>query len=320
MSTRGRHHSCRGSWRLCSTSATTSISRSSARSQRHCGACSYATGPNQQFAPLGAYHPFDGDGMLHAVYLEDGKARYRNRWVESKGLLAERARGHALYGGMGSFQLTDPDAAREVGMMKNTGNTATVRHAGHLFTILEACAADGVRSRPQHPRRVRLRRSVAGADDGPPEGRSGQRRDAVLRIQPGGAVPALQRGGRRRRTRAQHRDRSAGAGDDARLRHHAEPCGLLRRAGGVRPRRGDDRRRSVELEARERHPDRHHPAAGHERGRAVVRDRQRLRRALLQRLGDRQHDRDPRPSHGGHARWVHVRAPAPPASRCRGAG
>jgi carotenoid cleavage dioxygenase len=97
------------------------------------------TGPNQQFAPLGAYHPFDGDGMLHAVYLEDGKARYRNRWVESKGLLAERARGHALYGGMGSFQLTDPDAARDVGMMKNTGNTATVRHAGHLFTILEAC-------------------------------------------------------------------------------------------------------------------------------------------------------------------------------------
>ena len=51
------------------------------------------TGPNPQFAPLGAYHPFDGDGMVHAVYLEDGTARYRNRWVESKGLLAERARG-----------------------------------------------------------------------------------------------------------------------------------------------------------------------------------------------------------------------------------
>jgi opacity protein-like surface antigen len=34
------------------------------------------TGPNPQFAPLGAYHPFDGDGMLHAVYFVDGKARY----------------------------------------------------------------------------------------------------------------------------------------------------------------------------------------------------------------------------------------------------
>ncbi len=96
------------------------------------------TGPNQQFAPLGAYHPFDGDGMLHAVYLENGTARYRNRWVESKGLLAERERGHALYGGMGTFHLTDAAVAAEVGMMKNTANTATVRHAGHLFSILES--------------------------------------------------------------------------------------------------------------------------------------------------------------------------------------
>ena len=70
------------------------------------------TGPNQQFAPLGAYHPFDGDGMLHAVYLENGTARYRNRWIESKGLLAERERGHALYGGMGTFHLTDADGRR----------------------------------------------------------------------------------------------------------------------------------------------------------------------------------------------------------------
>ena len=36
-------------------------------------------GPNPQFAPMGAYHPFDGDAMLHAVYFEDGAVRYRNR-------------------------------------------------------------------------------------------------------------------------------------------------------------------------------------------------------------------------------------------------
>ena len=70
------------------------------------------TGPNQQFAPLGAYHPFDGDGMLHAVYLQDGAARYRNRWVESKGLLAERARGRACYGGMSNFGFPDADVWR----------------------------------------------------------------------------------------------------------------------------------------------------------------------------------------------------------------
>ena len=96
------------------------------------------TGPNQQFAPLGAYHPFDGDGMLHAVYLEDGKARYRNRWVESRGLLAERARGHACYGGMSNFQFPPADVIEEGGMLKNTANTATVRHAGRYFTLLEA--------------------------------------------------------------------------------------------------------------------------------------------------------------------------------------
>lgn len=96
------------------------------------------TGPNPQFAPLGAYHPFDGDGMLHAVYLENGTARYRNRWIESKGLLAERARGHACYGGMSNFQLPDEDVMAEGGLLKNTANTATVRHAGRYFSLMEA--------------------------------------------------------------------------------------------------------------------------------------------------------------------------------------
>ncbi len=96
------------------------------------------TGPNQQFAPLGAYHPFDGDGMLHAVYLQEGTARYRNRWIESKGLLAERARGHACYGGMSNFQFPADDVLLEGGLLKNTANTATVRHAGRYFSLLEA--------------------------------------------------------------------------------------------------------------------------------------------------------------------------------------
>jgi carotenoid cleavage dioxygenase-like enzyme len=95
-------------------------------------------GPNQQFAPLGAYHPFDGDGMLHGVTIENGTARYCNRWIESKALLAERKRGTALYGGMSNFVVPEADILAEAGMMKNTGNTATVRHAGHYFGLLEA--------------------------------------------------------------------------------------------------------------------------------------------------------------------------------------
>ena len=38
-------------------------------------------GPNPQFAPIGRYHYFDGDGMLHAVHFDGGRATYRNRYV-----------------------------------------------------------------------------------------------------------------------------------------------------------------------------------------------------------------------------------------------
>ena len=36
------------------------------------------------------YHPFDGDGMLHAVGFQDGQASYRNRFVRTDGFLAEQ--------------------------------------------------------------------------------------------------------------------------------------------------------------------------------------------------------------------------------------
>src|SRR5262245_45585512 len=42
-------------------------------------------GPNPQFPPLGNYHWFDGDGMLHGVRIRDGVASYRNRYVRTEG-------------------------------------------------------------------------------------------------------------------------------------------------------------------------------------------------------------------------------------------
>ena len=95
-------------------------------------------GPNPQFTPRGTYHPFDGDGMLHAVYFEDGAARYRNRWVESKGLMVERSRGEALYGGLADFTPPEPEVTAEGGFLKNTANTHTIRHAGKILALLEA--------------------------------------------------------------------------------------------------------------------------------------------------------------------------------------
>src|SRR4051812_5049383 len=42
-------------------------------------------GPNPQFDPIGRYHWFDGDGMLHGVRFADGKASYLNRYVRTEG-------------------------------------------------------------------------------------------------------------------------------------------------------------------------------------------------------------------------------------------
>src|SRR6185503_10818902 len=46
---------------------------------------------NPVHAPIGLYHPFDGDGMIHAMAFQDGKAAYRNRFVRTKAFAAEQA-------------------------------------------------------------------------------------------------------------------------------------------------------------------------------------------------------------------------------------
>ncbi|WP_373088737.1 carotenoid oxygenase family protein, partial [Sneathiella sp.] len=39
---------------------------------------------NQVHQPLGRHHPFDGDGMIHQISFQDGKASYRNRFVRTR--------------------------------------------------------------------------------------------------------------------------------------------------------------------------------------------------------------------------------------------
>ncbi len=69
----------------------------------------FRNGPNPAFEPLSYTYPYDGDGMVHGVYLQGGKAGYRNRFVETRGLLAERRAGRALYGGVTTPWLTRAD-------------------------------------------------------------------------------------------------------------------------------------------------------------------------------------------------------------------
>ncbi len=90
-------------------------------------------GSNPRFEPPGAYHWFDGDGMVHAVELRDGQARYRNRWVRTRGFEVEERRGHAVWGGLFEMpQFDNPDGPR-----KNTANTALAWHAGRLLALWE---------------------------------------------------------------------------------------------------------------------------------------------------------------------------------------
>jgi hypothetical protein len=55
-------------------------------------------GPNPLYKPIAFTYPMDGDGMIHAVYFDNGRARYRNRFVQTPGLAAERRAGRAIYG------------------------------------------------------------------------------------------------------------------------------------------------------------------------------------------------------------------------------
>ena len=95
----------------------------------------YRNGPNPQFAPRGRYHWFDGDGMIHAFTLRDGKAHYRNRWVRTQRFQLEREAGEALWGGLADWTNSDP---RVEGIFPNAANTNIIVHGGKLLALWEA--------------------------------------------------------------------------------------------------------------------------------------------------------------------------------------
>ncbi|MRG93382.1 9-cis-epoxycarotenoid dioxygenase [Polyangium spumosum] len=100
-------------------------------------------GPNAQFAPIGRYHFFDGDGMVHAVRVEDGRASYQNRWVRTKGFQYEREAGRALWTGFAEPpNVADPPHGM---MYKNVANTALAQHASRLYATWEGDAPHEIR-------------------------------------------------------------------------------------------------------------------------------------------------------------------------------
>jgi len=91
---------------------------------------------NQVHESIGIYHPFDGDGMLHAMHFHDGRATYRNRFVQTTGFLAEQAAGRSLWPGMLSPQLYARRGWGAMGSMKDNAGTDVLCHGGKLLASM----------------------------------------------------------------------------------------------------------------------------------------------------------------------------------------
>ena len=98
-------------------------------------------GPNPLFKPISYTYPMDGDGMIHAVYLDNGRARYRNRFVQTSALTVERRAGRAVYGGLMGPVAVDPalvHPGENPGPYRNGAFIHVIRHGGHLLALDEA--------------------------------------------------------------------------------------------------------------------------------------------------------------------------------------
>lgn len=87
------------------------------------------------------YHPFDGDGMLHVVGFRDGKAFYRNRFVQTEGFLAENEAGGPLWPGLAEpvqFAKRDKGWGART-LMKDASSTDVIVHRGIALTSFYQC-------------------------------------------------------------------------------------------------------------------------------------------------------------------------------------
>ncbi|MUG98994.1 9-cis-epoxycarotenoid dioxygenase [Scytonema sp. UIC 10036] len=98
-------------------------------------------GPNPQWEPIGQYHWFDGDGMLHGVRISNGKATYCNRYVQTKKWQVEHEAGKAICSGL--LELQPKNHSESVS--RNTANTALIWHGGQLLALWEGGAPHAIR-------------------------------------------------------------------------------------------------------------------------------------------------------------------------------
>ena len=160
-------------------------------------------GPNPMFPPLGSYtFPMEGDAMVHGVWFDgEGGARYRNRWVRTKGMAADVAAGRDVFGGLMTPAFVDPAT---LGPDPDPGwpfrldpFINVVRHAGRTFALAETLPAYELTADLDTVGAVGLRREGEGPVGAPPD-RPGHRRDGAVHLRRRGAVPDLDAHRRRR--------------------------------------------------------------------------------------------------------------------------
>lgn len=92
-------------------------------------------GPDNRFPPkLGDDTINNGDGMLTALYIANGRASFKSRYVRTDRFLAEEREGRSLFGAYRNPFTDDPVVA---GVDRGTGNTNVVHHAGRCLVLKE---------------------------------------------------------------------------------------------------------------------------------------------------------------------------------------
>ena len=95
---------------------------------------------NPVHEPLGTYHAFDGDGMLHLMSFKDGRCEYRNRFVPTKGFVEEQQAGAALYAGLiDNARLAKRPGWGARGGLRDTAATDVIVHAGSALATFYQC-------------------------------------------------------------------------------------------------------------------------------------------------------------------------------------
>lgn len=111
-------------------------------------------GPNPHFEPKGAYHCFDGDGMLHAGEFRAGKFTYRNKWVRTEGWLKNDEAGEETYWGVMNSVKDSADRP-----MNDVANTDVIGHGGNAVVswylagmpyLIDPITLDTIKAAPEY--------------------------------------------------------------------------------------------------------------------------------------------------------------------------